>query len=49
VREDSEFIGVTLDLSIGADLSLPKLRGIGISYSETCVPAGTNEFGDCVR
>lgn len=49
VREDSDFIGVTLDLSLGTDLSLPKVRGIGLSYGETCVPAGLNNLGDCPR
>lgn len=49
IRKDSNFAGITLDTSVGADFSVPKVKGIGVSYSETCVPAGNNDLGDCPR
>jgi hypothetical protein len=49
VREDSKFLGVTMDSVAGTDISVPKVNGVGILYSETCVPAGVNRLGDCPR
>lgn len=49
IWKDSTFTGVTVDMTAGPDLSVPKIKGIGISYGETCVPAGNNRLGDCPR
>ncbi len=49
LREDSVFLGVTLDAGIGAALAFPSPGSIGLTRTETCVQAdiGTGDVVVC--